>query len=628
MLQSTSGVTGTVALAGTANNVASLGSFAVTGGDFSLVDNGNTGNLSVTGPVTATNIAISDANTGTIAVSGSIGATTGLTLASGSGGIQLNTGEILSGATVDLSATGGGVMQVATGTLNASTLTSTGDIVGAAVFAGTANQIGTISGMTAGGTLTVVDNRSLVLAGKVSASNTGTVDIETTSAGTLTQASTGTLIAGTLTSTGGIAGAVVLNGTANQIGTIVGVTSGGTLTVVDSNALTLAGVVGVGGAGTIDITTLAGGLTQAASGTLIAGTLTSAGNIAGLASLNGIANQIGTISNMTASGGLTVVDNMALTLANTVSGSTGTVGITTLTGGVTQATSGVLIAGTLTSAGGIAGATSLLGTANQIASIDTIAVGSGNLTLNDSINLAINANGTLSAHQITVTDVGKAIAVATGVQILTDGVARPLGSILPSNLPTSTGNSNGGAYFSAASFIQSGVLNANNLNGTANILRIDTSAATQLDPSGGVNGPNTWLILGLTDGAVATGALNAKALDITFSGALGSASLSGSINNLTGQGAAGAAYIEPSANANYKMNACAVSSVNCVLLPSQGIPQHNPTSEIVFAVPYIPSVDDNQDIVVPLVTDSNDTITVGNDDDDSADDRKRKRSRK
>jgi len=45
ILRSTSGVTGTIDLAGTANSIGTLGSIAVTGGDFTLVDNGNTGNL-------------------------------------------------------------------------------------------------------------------------------------------------------------------------------------------------------------------------------------------------------------------------------------------------------------------------------------------------------------------------------------------------------------------------------------------------------------------------------------------------------------------------------------------------------------------------------------------------------
>ncbi len=649
-LTSTGGVASTVSLAGTANTIGTIGGFTITSGDLTVVDNqalalaglvsvGSGHKVDITTNVGGlTQINTGTLNAGTLTSTGGVASTVSLAGTANTigtiGGFTITSGDLTvvdnqalalaglvsvgSGHKVDITTNVGGLTQINTGTLNAGTLTSTGGVASTVSLAGTANTIGTITGFTiTSGDLTVVDNQALALAGLVSVGSGHKVDI-TTNVGGLTQVNTGTLNAGTLTSTGGVASTVSLAGTANTIGTITGFTiTSGDLTVVDNQALALAAKVSVGGGHTVDLTTLVGGITQAASGTLIAGTLTSAGNIPAAMSLKGTANQIGTLSNLTASGGLTIVDSMALTLANRVSGGTNVVDLTTTAGGISQAANGVLIAGTLTSAGGLAGTTALLGTNNQIASIATLVVASGNLTVNDAVNLTIATNGKLSAHQIVVTDVGMAISVANGAQILTDGVARPDGTILRDNLPTSTSNTNGGAYFTAASFTQSGLLNAGNLNGAANILRIDTTGATQLDPATGLNGPNTWLIMGLTNGAIAGGVINVKALDVTYTGALGSASLSGTINNLTGQGAAGAAHIEPAANANYKMNACAVSSVNCVLLPSQGIPQHNPTSEIVFGVPYIPSVDDNQDIVVPLVTDTNDTITISNNTDEN-----------
>ena len=57
---------GTVDLAGTANNIASVGSFAVIGGDFTLVD---TGNLVAAGKLTATNISLTSP---TITATGSV----------------------------------------------------------------------------------------------------------------------------------------------------------------------------------------------------------------------------------------------------------------------------------------------------------------------------------------------------------------------------------------------------------------------------------------------------------------------------------------------------------------------------------------------------------------------------
>ena len=80
LLQSGAGVTGTVDLVGTSNTIASVGSFAVTGGDFTLVD---TGNLIAAGKLTATNISLTSP---TITATGSIGATTTALLRATGGG--------------------------------------------------------------------------------------------------------------------------------------------------------------------------------------------------------------------------------------------------------------------------------------------------------------------------------------------------------------------------------------------------------------------------------------------------------------------------------------------------------------------------------------------------------------
>jgi hypothetical protein len=121
-----------------------------------------------------------------------------------------------------------------------------------------------------------VDGSALTLAGKIATgtSAVGTVDIRTIGGG-LTQASTDTLVTGTLTSTGGIGGAAVLQGTSNAIGTIANFAAVNTLTVVNNQALALAGSVSATNTGTVDISTLIGGLTQAANATIVAGTLKS-----------------------------------------------------------------------------------------------------------------------------------------------------------------------------------------------------------------------------------------------------------------------------------------------------------------------------------------------------------------
>ena len=217
--------------------------------------------------------------------------------------------------------------------------------------------------------------------------------VDITTNGGLLQAASGTLIAGELTSSGSIAGPAICWG--RQPDRTIAADRGGTLTVVDHEALTLAGIGSAGTAGIIDISTN-GSLFQGASGTLIAGELTSSGSIAGPAILLGTANQIGTITGLTAGGTLTVVDHDALTLAGIVSaGNAGIIDIST-NGSLFQGASGTLIAGELTSTGNVAGPAILLGTANQIGTITGLTAG-GTLTVvdHDALTLAgMSAPGT------------------------------------------------------------------------------------------------------------------------------------------------------------------------------------------------------------------------------------------
>ena len=158
------------------NVISDLGSFGVSSGAFALNDSGlpggfASGDLTVSGLVSATSVTITGAPT--ITVSGTISGA-GVSLASGIRGIHLmDASELVSGGTVDLSTTGGGVTQVAGGTIDAGTLLSSGSIVGAAILQGTANLIGTISGVSVAGTLTVVDNETLALVGLVGAEPAG-----------------------------------------------------------------------------------------------------------------------------------------------------------------------------------------------------------------------------------------------------------------------------------------------------------------------------------------------------------------------------------------------------------------------------------------------------------------------
>ena len=526
-------------------------------------------------------------------VGNTIGTLTAFTVTAGNLALRdstaLTLGGLVSAGTVDLTTATGNLSQAAGGTLVAGLLTSAGGIAGTASLLGVANRIGTIAGFSAGGNLTVVNSQNLTLASLVSA---GTVDL-TISTGGVTQGAGGTLVAGMLTSSGGIAGSAVLAGTTNRIGTIAGLTAGGLLQVVDSQGLTLAGLVDVA---TADLTTLSGGVSQAGSGTLVAGTLTSSGGVPGDMSVLGTANRIGTITDLTARGTLQVVNSQALILAGLVGART--VDLTTSAGGVTQGAGGTLIAGALTSSGGLAGPSALLGSANQVGVLTNVSA-DGSFVLNDSIDLTVA--GRIAAPRIVLTDVGRTVAFANGTTLVTDGPERPFGPIQPSDMPSAAGGQ-GGAYVTAASVRQNGRLTVRNLNRSSNVLRLDTSVATDFDTTQGLSALDTWLILVLNNAATASGAIEVKALDAVYPGTVGTASLFGSVNGLTGPGAAAAGHITPITADKYMLNTCPIASANCVLIAAQGVPKGNPISEIQIARLPNPNMDDD-DLLVPIVSD-------------------------
>ena len=57
----------------------------------------------------------------------------------------------------------------------------------------------------------------------------------------------------------------------------------------------------------------------------------------------------------------------------------------------------------------------------------------------------------------------------------------------------------------------------------------------------------------------------------------------------------------PSPNSNFRFNTCPIRSVNCVLLPAQGIPVANPLNDIYFGTLFNPNDDD--DLLLPIVSD-------------------------
>jgi len=127
-LQSSGGVAGTVAFAGTANSIGTIGSFAAASGDFDLID---TGTLGIAGPLAATNVTLSSATitaTGTIAALGTVDL-----LSADAGGVSTGTmGSINAGGgisigpnpgTIAVSGTIGGPVALSGGTIVVSGMT-------------------------------------------------------------------------------------------------------------------------------------------------------------------------------------------------------------------------------------------------------------------------------------------------------------------------------------------------------------------------------------------------------------------------------------------------------------------------------------------------------------------------
>jgi hypothetical protein len=147
--------------------------------------------------------------------------------------------------------------------------------------------------------------------------------------------------------------------------------------------------------------------------------------------------------------------------------------------------------------------------------------------------------------------------------------------------------------------VQTGVLT---VAGNPSLMRIDATTGISFAPSpNGLIAPNTWLILALSNGAKATGEIDVFALDAIFSGAASSAQLSGSVGGFGGNAAAGEARIAPGSNSTFRINGCPISSVNCILLATEGIPTASPLDSFVIGSLFDPT--DQDDLMLPLVSD-------------------------
>jgi hypothetical protein len=497
-----------------------------------------------------------------------------------------------------------------TGTLIAGILA--GSATSAANFLGasaTANQIGALGNFTSSG-LVLNDGANLLIQGLVNAGANAVIN----DAGAISE--TGTLIAATLAGSAG--GAANFTG-ANQVDVLGNFTAAG-FALNDGKALAVSGILNGGSSVTLNG---AGAITE--TGTIIAGTLSgSASGAANFSGANGNANQIAALGNFTA-GGFTLADGRSLAINGTVDGgpsanvsinggsltingrltantvTTSASGDITIPGTLQDANSvnlfsggsvsetGVLIADVLN--GNVAGDAIMIGN-NQVIQLGSFTAG-GRFVLNDGVNLTIG--GTLTAPRITVNDFGNTLAFANNARLVTSGDIRPSGTSVPTGLTPAGGAP--GALFQAGTFNQVGASFVTGIGGGPSTLQISTTGNMQF---ANLQAPNTWLILNVTSGQI-NGNIVVGALDVSFVQANAGSQLGGTIGQFSGQAAAGAGNIQPTANSNFRFNSCAIHSVNCVLLPTQGLPTANPLNDITIGSLFNP--DDQDDLLLPIVSD-------------------------
>ncbi len=442
-LVSTGGsISGNVSLANTLNAIGTLGNFTIGSGD--TLDLADSGLLTVAGTVAAPFATLSS---DTINVPGTLSGTWA-SLAAGIGGIGI-TGLINAGSLLALSSNGD-ITESGAGGIDTGTLISLGTISGNVLLTDTLdNAISTLGGFTigSGDTLVLDDAGLLTVIGPVNAVNatfyagtlaiagsltgasqtlTGgnivieapisvTSELALETPGNVTETGAGTITAPLLDSGGTTIGSslgnyVSLTTTANSIGTLGGFTVAGTLDLVDSGSLNVAGTVEgpfvsltsgtINFSGVVDASSklaLGGSLVTENGGQIITPSLVSIGSIAGDVALTSANNTINTLGGFDSGGTINIADTGLLTVAGPVDGpvvslSSDTIAFTGIvnasgllalgsTGTITQ-TSGEIIASTLMSIGSVGGDVSLVSNINTIDVLGPFTLG-GTLDLLD-----------------------------------------------------------------------------------------------------------------------------------------------------------------------------------------------------------------------------------------------------
>jgi filamentous hemagglutinin family protein len=503
------------------------------------------------------------------------GTSTSLTASAGDLALAGN----VAGISTTLTATLGAINQTG-GAITAGTLTGS---AGTSATLGQSNAVGTLASFTASQGLSFVNATGFTASGVQGGTsvgltaNTGDLTLSGNVAGTAT---TLTATVGAITQTGGVITASTLSGSAgtsatlngaNAVGTLSGFTATTGLQFVNAAGFTVAGVDGgastsltastgdlmlagnIGG-GTTTLTATTGAITQT-GGAVTADTLTGS---AGTSATLGQANSVGTLSDFTASQGLTFVNATGfsasvvqggtstsltansgdLTLSGNVSGSA--TSLTALTGSITQ-TGGALTASTLT---GSAATSASLNGANGVGTLSNFTATTGlsftNATGFSAAGVQGGTSASLTASTGDLTLAGDVGATSVTLTATTGAINQTGGVITGSTLSGSAGTSaalndanavgtlsgftatTGLTFVNAAGFTATGVD-----GGTSTSL---TASTGDLTLSGNIGGGTTTL-------TATTGAITQTGGVITADTLTGSAATSASLPDANAVGA-------------------------------------------------------------------------------------------
>ncbi len=463
----------------------------------------------------------------------------------------------------------------------------------------------------------------------------------------------GTVQAGTLAAQA--AGDIVLSGAANQIASvgpvsIAGgltqagmVSSSGSVILADSTALLLQNA-SISGPGAVQLS-LAGNLTEAATGTIVSnpgsvtitggGAASLAGSVSGGFGVSigfaGSLTEAATGTVMSNAGSVTIIGRDAASLAGSVSGASG-VGIE-FAGNLTEAATGTVMskAGSVTITGGggaslagsVLGASGVgIGLADNLteAATGVIASTAGPIVIGSPGTLSFA--GTLSAPRIVLG--GPALVDDMQLSRLANATATPqriewsggfvmTGSAIPVGpgepdikSPISPTAGTLGLFATAASFSQTGQTKIGALPGasaeTVEFTLVGQGGLIAFDPStaAGLFAPGTQLLLDLQAGGRAIGNIDVAGLNLYFGQPpTGNASLTGLVDGRGGSAAAATGFAHQMANTNYRDNGCPVQSLNCVLLSPVVVPLGSPVQNLVVAVAH--DQDEDDDLILPNV---------------------------